>query len=108
MRVLKEYENSSNFVFLSLRNTYTHWFLIHSFIYNIRQYQRIAKTCFSLSMLDGFLKFKKEIRGFGQKILRNIAIKLLTGELRKLCAILIKIWKYSYFELNIWKNMQEM
>ena len=65
MRVLKEYENSSNFVFLSLRNTYTHWFLIHSFIYNIRQYQRIAKTCFSLSMLDGFLKFKKEIRGFG-------------------------------------------
>ena len=65
MRVLKEYENSSNFVFLSLRNTYTHWFLIHSFIYNTRQYQRIAKTCFSLSMLDGFLKFKKEIRGFG-------------------------------------------
>ena len=39
-------------------------------------------------------------------MLRNIAIKLATSEVTKLCATLIT-YKKSNFELTIWENMQQ-
>ena len=41
------------------------------------------------------------------KSLRNFTIKPQAGEVTKLCAILMKIYENSNFELNMWKNIQQ-
>ena len=52
--------------------------------------KKCKKKCFYLSWLSSFLLFKKNQR-IWLNILHNIAIKLATGEVTKLCVILMKV-----------------
>ena len=51
----------------------------------------MQKNCFYLSWLGSFLVPKKIIQKIWLKIFLDIAIKLATGEVTKLCAFSMKI-----------------
>ena len=57
--------------------------------YRPENVKEMQKTIY-LSWLGSFLVLKKKYQKIWLKILRHIAIKLATGKVAKLCAILIK------------------